>query len=236
MNPEKIIHRMSFENLSFSHDKKHVLFENVNFDFPLNEFVWLRAPSGHGRSSLLLMLAALQMPEQGRYWINDSNVAEMSFEEFLPYRLRIGFGFDMGGLIYNRTLFDNIMLPLSYHNRIPYGEARDRVNHLFKYFEIERHRDLRPSFVSGGLRKLACVIRAIAIYPELLLLDDPSVGLGHEHSLKLSRLLNDLKNQGLIHHIYMSSYDEKFISEFPHRTVEISKTALTSREDNKAVA
>ena len=71
------------------------------------------------------LLAGLEQPTRGAYLINGKNVGEMSFEESLPYRLAIGYGYDYGGLIHNRTLKDNVLLPLIYHKLVSEKEAHE---------------------------------------------------------------------------------------------------------------
>jgi ABC-type ATPase involved in cell division len=213
------IERLRFENLSFHFEGQAPLFENVDFEFPTNELVWVKAEHGSGRSTLLQILAALQVPTRGAYWINDQNVSEMSFEEFLPFRLAIGYGFDQGGLIHNRTLFDNLMLPLTYHRLMSTKEAARRVEGYLKDFGLWKYEAQRPSFIPGGSRKLACLLRALVLHPQMLLLDDPTVGLNQETALQYFDLLQKLRDEGSLSHIFISSFDEKFMNLVDHSEV-----------------
>lgn len=215
------IKKLRFENLSFQFESEDPIFENVDFEFPMNQNIWVKAEHGSGRSTLLQILAALQMPTKGSYHINDENVGEMSFEEFLPYRLAIGYGFDMGGLIHNRTLVENLALPLHYHKRGTLTEIKDHVTNLMKEFGLWKHRDQRPSFVPGGTRKLLCLLRAVVMQPQMLLLDDPTVGLPQEIALQYFDLLERLRKQGSLKHVFISSFDEKFMSLVEHNELFI---------------
>lgn len=227
------IERLRFEGLSFGFDPQTLLFEDVSFEFPLGDLVWIRADHGEGRSTLLQLLASLQTPTKGSYWINDQNVSEMSFEEFLPYRLKIGYGFDMGGLIHNRTLYENLILPLHYHRLISGKEASDRVLHLLEEFDVLRYKDVRPSFMPGGTRKLACMLRAIVHYPQMVLLDDPSVGIPQDTALQYFDLLQGLRQRGFIKHVFVSSFDNKFMSLLPHAEVCIDGRMLHSETESE---
>ena len=206
------IEKLRFENLTFQFEGQDPLFQSVDFDFPVDRLVWVKAEHGSGRSTLLQLLAVLQVPTRGSYWINDQNISEMSFEEFLPYRLMIGYGFDTGGLIHNRTLFENLILPLNYHKLLTPQQAAERVNTYLEHFNLMKYKDMRPSFISGGTRKLACMLRAIIHHQQMVLLDDTTVGLDESVALRLFDLIQDLRaNQGL-RHVFLSSYDEKFMS------------------------
>lgn len=233
------IERLRFEGLGFRFDGQDFLFENVDFEFPMDRIVWVKAEHGNGRSTLLQILAALQMPTKGSYWINDANVGEMSFEEFLPFRLAIGYGFDTGGLIHNRTLFENLMLPLNYHKTLSGHDAASRVTHYLKEFGLWKYRDQRPSFIPGASRKIACLLRSIILHPQLLLLDDPTVGLSQDTALKYFDVLQHLRDQKILRHVFMSSFDEKFMGLMDCTQIHIDGGILHRNPDQfekKAVA
>ena len=216
-----IFESLKFENLSFQHEGEGALFENVDFQFPMNETVWVRAQSGAGRSILLQIIAGLLIPQKGKYFINDMNVAEMSFEEFLPYRLKIGYGFDLGGVIHNRTLLENITLPLLYHKICNQQDAEAKAHDYLEKLGIAKFAHQRPSMVPGGVRKMTCLIRALIMEPEMLLLDDPSVGLGQDQSLKYFDCIENLKKNKKIKHLFISSFDERLMSCVPHKEIFI---------------
>jgi phospholipid/cholesterol/gamma-HCH transport system ATP-binding protein len=215
------IQNLQFEDLKFGYEGQDLIFDGTDFDFPLNEIVWVKASSGAGRSSLLQLMAGLQSPMQGKYLINNQNVAEMSFEEFLPFRMSIGYGFDFGGLINNRTLLENVTLPLEYHKICSHKEAQERGTEIFQQLGAMKFKDQRPALVPGGVRKLTCLIRAIITEPEMILLDDPSVGVGQDTILKYFDLIDGLRKQGKTHHIFVSSFDDKLMSCLEHNEIYI---------------
>lgn len=222
------IDSIKFDNLSFGYHDGGLLFDRVTFEFPLNQFVRIQAESGHGRSTLLQMLAVLQNPKSGNYIINDRSVTEMAFDEFLPFRLNIGYGFDMGGLINNRTLLENLTLPLLYHKMMGEKEARERGEHYLREMDLLKYKDQRPAVVPGGVRKQMCLLRAIVHHPQMLLLDDPTVGLGADASVKYFDLIHDLHSKNIIRHIFLSSFDESLMSTFSHQWVVIDNGLLHS--------
>lgn len=222
MNNSKI-ESLKFENLIYGYESEGLIFDKVDFDFPMGEIVWVKAESGSGRSSLLQIMAGLQYPQKGSYLINDQNVTEMSFEEFLPYRLKIGYGFDFGGLINNRTLLENTTLALVYHKVMNQEEADIKMRSYFKNFGALKYADQRPAMVPGGIRKLTCLIRALATEPDVLLLDDPSVGVGQENILKYFDVIQELRKKGKCQHVFVSSFDEKLMSCLEHNEVFIDQ-------------
>lgn len=215
------IESLKFEGVSFTHEGQEPIVQNVEFDFPMNEVLWVKADEGAGKSSLLQILAGLQIPQSGKYLINGENVVEMSFEEFLPYRLKIGYSFDYGGLINNRSLYDNLMLPLLYHKVLSPEECKARVEALIKEFGIEKFAHERPAHVPGRIRKLTCLMRAVVMQPEVLLLDDPSVGLGQDSIYIFADHIHRLRKEGHLKHIFISSYDEKFMNLFNYQIIHL---------------
>ncbi len=208
-----MIKSLEFKEVSFSFEGQDLILDKASIVIPLGETISLRGDRGSGRSTLLQLLAGLQMPTQGHLEFNGINVTELTFEEFLPFRLKIGYTFDLGGLISNRTLFDNLILPLEYHNICSPTEARDRVNYYLDKFSLQKSKDMRPANVSGGMRKLTCLIRSLLLEPEILLLDDLTVGLSKPQVELFCNCLNDLRSQNKTHTIIFSSYDEAFVKQ-----------------------
>lgn len=232
------IDNLKFDGVTFSHDGQKPILQNVDFEFPCQEVVRIESAEGAGKSTLLQILAGLQIPQSGEYLINGENVLEMSFEEFLPYRLRVGYTFDYGGLLSNRTLFDNLMLPLLYHKIVSPEEAKERVQNIFSVFGVTDKAHERPAHVPGRIRKLTTLMRTLVLKPDLLILDDPSVGLGQESIQTFVAHIQQLREEGFLRHVFFSSYDEKFMSLFDFYTVrlEAGQLYLKNTEMQKRVA
>lgn len=208
-----LINSIEFTDVSFSFENNDPILEHTNLSFPLGEVISLRGDRGSGRSTLLQLLAGLQLPTMGQIKFNGVSVSDLSFEEFLPYRLKIGYTFDLGGLISNRTLIDNLLLPLDYHNICSSKEAHDRVNYYIDKFNLGKAKEMRPANVSGGVRKLTCLIRSLLLEPEVLLLDDLTVGLSKPHVELFCSCMNDLRKANKNHTVIFSSYDEAFVKQ-----------------------
>ncbi|MGZ3775851.1 MAG: ATP-binding cassette domain-containing protein [Bdellovibrio sp.] len=220
------IESLKFEGVSFSHQGHDLIVQNVDFDFPMNEVLWIKAEEGAGKSSLLQLLAGLQIPQSGKYLINGENICDMSFEDFLPYRLQIGYSFDYGGLISNRSLFDNLMLPLLYHKILTPEKAKERVETTLRDFDIIKFSQERPAHVPGRIRKLVCLLRALIMRPQVLLLDDPSVGLGQDFVCVLVDHIHRFRKEECFKHIFISSYDTHFMNLFEHQIIHLNDGQL----------
>lgn len=227
------IKSIRFEQISLAFPGQDPIFLNADFEFPVNEVVWLKSSEGGGKSTLLQVLAGLQEPSSGKYFLNENDVMEMTFEEFLPYRLNIGYSFDYGGLINNRTILDNLYLPLTYHKIVDTKEAHNRVNEILKTFDLKKYLQERPAHVPGRIRKLVCLLRPLLMRPQLLLLDDPSVGLGQETQGQYVDYLFKLKKEGSLDHVFVSTYDEKFMNNFEYQVIHLSEGQLYLQPKNE---
>lgn len=228
-----IIQSLKFEGVGFNYEGHDPLFQNTDIEFPVNSVNVFRGEHGAGRSTILQILAGLQSPTQGKYYLNGLDVTEMSFEDFLPFRLKMGYGFDMGGLISNRTIYENLILPLVYHNLCSKEEAHDRVMFYIDRYHLNKQKNERPAHVSGGVRKATCIIRALITEPEVLFLDDPTIGLTKD----MAQILGDsiqrhMKDHGL-HTVFISSYDEKFIALFEHQLLYLESGQIYRSPDSE---
>ena len=149
--------QLNFTNMSFSDENGICLFQDLNFDFPLNETVLIRGEAGSGKSLLLKLMAGLLLPTSGAYYINGVNVSEQCFNEFLPYRLAIGYSFENGGLVGNKSLRENLRLPLEYHQIMGDQAADERVDELIESFGLERVQNRRPHDLSGSYKRLSLI-------------------------------------------------------------------------------
>lgn len=230
------IESLRFEGVSFRHEGHDPVLLNCDFEFPAGRTVLLKSPEGAGKSTLLQIMAGLALPQSGSYYVNDENVVPMSFEEFLPYRLRIGFSFDYGGLINNRTLEDNLLLPLLYHKILDHKAAHVRVAEALSRFDMRKYRNERPAHVPGRLRKLTVLLRSLITHPQMLLLDDPSVGLGEATLETYVDWMKELRAEGHLRHAFVSSYDETFLSMLPHEIVHLDAGLLYHQPGEASVA
>jgi len=230
------IESLRFEGLTFSYENSAPIFQGLDFEFPMNRLVWFNAESGQGRSSLLQLLGALRFPDSGFVCLNDMKVSDMSFEEFLPYRLKIGYSFDFGGLLNNKTIFENLTLPLMYHKILDIESANKRVLEYLKFLAIDKYKDQRPAVVPGGVRKITCMLRALILHPDVLLLDDPSVGMNESTFLRYFDLIKKIQSEGALRHIFVSSFDKKLMGLLGSTEVVIDDGRLYLNESQEKYA
>ncbi len=203
------IKTIQFNEATFTYEvSDRPVFDKLTFEVPANSNIFITGSGGGGQSTFLKLLAVLIQPQAGQLLFNGLDTTQMSFEDFLPIRLKIGYSFDLGGLFTNRTLHDNLTLPLIYHKVCTQEEADERANKLAADFGFDRQQHQRPAMVSGGLRKLICVLRAFMLDPEMLVMDDPFTGIGMEASRKLVRMIQERRETSALKHVFLTSRDE----------------------------
>lgn len=232
----RVIQSIEFKDVCFAFENQDFILDRASMKFPLGEVVSLRGDRGAGRSTLLQLLAGLQVPSQGLFEMNGINVVDMNFEDFLPFRLKIGYTFDLGGLISNRTINENLLLPLNYHRICSAGDAQARVNYYLDKFNLQKFRDVRPANVSGGIRKLTCLIRSLLLEPEILLLDDMTVGLSKPQVDLFCQCIDDLRKVGKNHTVIFSSYDEAFVRQIETASIYFESGQIFLHQLEKKVA
>jgi len=203
-----LIESVRFEGLTFAYDLERPVFDNLTFEVPMGLNLYITGTGGSGLSTFLKLLGVIIQPQKGRVVMNGKDTSTMSFEEFLPYRSKIGYSFDFGGLFANRTLHDNLILPLLYHKVCSENEAHEQARSLAVEFGFERQAQQRPALVSGGLRKLICVLRAFIMHPQMMVMDDPFTGIGMDASRKVVRMIQERRETGGLKHVFLTSRDE----------------------------
>ncbi len=213
------------KDLNFAYGEKSIL-KNINLELPTGKVVWIHGASGSGKSVFAKILAGLMQSTSGDFIINDQSVNEMSFEEFLPLRMNIGYSFDFGGLINNRTIVQNLRLPLEYHHAVPSEEADARVKDLAEMFNLTGVLHERPATIPGAFRKAACVARAFIMNPEMIVLDDPTTGLRGELKKKLKELIRQRRAEGTLKHIFIVTEDHEFVGDLFDEVILVKNNSI----------
>lgn len=221
------------EAVSFKYAAGNQVFDDVSLSLPMGKIMHVTGPSGHGQSTLLKILALLSAPTTGTIRVNGEPVSEMTFEEFLPWRIEIGYTFEGGGLLANRTLEENLILPHLYHNLSEPDEVKESIRSIAKRFKFDAFLERRPAMVSGGLRKLITILRPVLLRPSFLLMDDPFSGLDPETARELEKLVLELRAKSEIETVYFTSRDETWPGRLGAQQLWVENGKLDIRDYKK---
>jgi phospholipid/cholesterol/gamma-HCH transport system ATP-binding protein len=133
--------------------------------------------SGTGKSVLLKLIIGLEKMDAGSICIQGQEIAGLGLTEMNRLRIKIGFLFQHAALYDSLTVAQNVAFPLERHTQMPKSERSDRVQELLSSVGMEHDFNKLPSDISGGMQKRVGLARALALKPEILLLDEPTAGL-----------------------------------------------------------
>lgn len=167
--------KINISNLTKSFGSQTVL-QDLKLNLENVSSLAIVGPSGGGKSTLLRILAGLEVPQKGTIHINDKEL-KFSHKNLQSHRKEIGVVFQAYNLFPHLTALKNITLPLVKVQGLKKEEAESRALELLQKFQLEEHSHKRPHQLSGGQQQRVAIVRAIALKAKLLLLDEPTSAL-----------------------------------------------------------
>jgi phospholipid/cholesterol/gamma-HCH transport system ATP-binding protein len=166
---------IEFDKVSIAFDDKVVL-ENISFGLARGETKAVFGVAGSGKSTLLKLAIGLLRPDSGSIKVLGEEITHMSEPELFELRRRVGIVFQESALFDSLKVYENVAYRLM-EEGLPAEEIERRVREVLRFVELERTYDMRPSELSGGMRRRVAIARAIITEPEVLLYDSPTGGL-----------------------------------------------------------
>lgn len=203
---------------------------DINLKIDKGEFVFLVGPSGSGKSTLLRMLIRDMVPTQGTIIVNEWDIARLPNKKIPELRKKIGVVFQDLKLLMDRTIFENIMLPLEMAN-VTKAEAEQKVNEIMTQIGIAEHKNKFPVQLSGGELQRAAIARALVFSPDILLADEPTGNLDVATSWEIVKLLQDINKSGTT--ILMATHNTDIVSSLLKRVISLEKGKLV-KDSKKA--
>ena len=169
---------------------------NLSFDVADRQMVLVSGHSGAGKSTLLKLIAAMEKCTSGAVLVGGQNVGGLA-RAALPYlRRRIGMVFQDQKLLFDRTVFENVMLPLSIAG-FPRRDAAQRVRAALDKVGLASREKALPVTLSGGEQQRLAIARAVVNRPTLLLADEPTAHLDRETAADVARIFHEFHHVGV---------------------------------------
>ena len=216
---------IKFKNISKRYPDGYVALNNIDLTVESGEMVFLTGHSGAGKSTLLKLIAAIERPTSGTITISEQNIAQLK-SGAIPYlRRKIGFIFQDHKLLFDRNVFDNVLLPLqisSFDNKAVAGRVRaalDKVGLLKKENAL-------PITLSGGERQRLCIARAVVHRPNILIADEPTGNLDVEYARDIMAMFNSFNQLGVT--VLIATHDASLLEDTQHRILSLKQGKLAA--------
>ena len=168
---------IAVEDLHKSFGNQKVL-NGISLAVSRGETLAVLGRSGTGKSVLLRLIIGLEKPDSGSVRIHGQDIAGLALDQLGEIRKKMGFLFQHAALYDSLTVEQNVAFPLQHHKKtMSKSEQSDRVGALLAEVGMEGHLEKMPSDISGGMQKRVGLARALALEPDILLLDEPTAGL-----------------------------------------------------------
>jgi cell division transport system ATP-binding protein len=192
--------------------------KSVSFSLAAGELAFLTGRSGAGKSTLLKLIAAIERPSAGTVLVNGQNVGALK-RSAVPYlRRNIGLVFQDQKLLYDRSVFDNVMLPLAFSGYPPKEAARRARAALDKVGLLAREK-ANPIQLSGGEQQRLAIARAVVNRPALLIADEPTANLDAESAGLILEVFRAFHQVGVT--LLISTHDQALIERYAERVLRL---------------
>ena len=190
----------------------------VSFALEAGEFAFLTGHSGAGKSTLLKLIPAIERPTSGSVIVNGQNVGALK-RSAVPYlRRNLGLVFQDQKLLYDRTVYDNVMLPLSFSGQPPREAARRARAALDKVGLLARER-ANPIQLSGGEQQRLAIARAVVNRPAMLVADEPTANLDAESAGRIIDIFVSFHQVGVT--LLIATHDQALIERYGRRVLRL---------------
>ncbi|RJQ36076.1 ATP-binding cassette domain-containing protein [Candidatus Microgenomates bacterium] len=191
------------------------------------EFVFLVGPTGSGKTTIFRLLIRDLLPSEGSITVGDFDIIKLPKQKISYYRKKIGVVFQDLKLLFDRTVLENIVLPLEVVG-VKTLEAKKRAEEIMNQVGILDHQDKFPLQLSGGELQRAAIARALVLSPDILLADEPTGNLDPKTSKEIIKLLLEINKNGTT--IIMATHNEDIVNQLAKRVVALEKGRILRDE------
>jgi len=211
---------IEFNQVSKRYPTGQIALYNINLTLLAGEMVFITGHSGAGKSTLLKLVALLERPTQGEVLIGGSPLTRLSHRQVPAYRRRIGFIFQDPHLLYDRSVFENVAIPLLIAGMRP-SEIRRRVHAALDKVGLSNKVSSFPLMLSAGEKQRVGIARAVVNRPTIILADEPTGNLDPELAQDIMYTFAQFNELGAT--VLIASHDHALVERMQKRTIVLQK-------------
>lgn len=196
-------------------ENKQEILKGININIEKGDLVAIVGPSGSGKSTLLNILGTIDKPTSGKYLLEGQDISNISERGLSEIRnKKIGFVFQSFNLLMNKTVVENILMPLKFTRR-KITNKKEKVNHLMERLNIKYLEKKKPNVLSGGEQQRVAIARALINDAEIILADEPTGALDNKNSEEVMNILSSLSKDGIT--VVIITHDENIAAKCKKR-------------------
>lgn len=216
---------IEFSDVTKRYPGGHEALSGVNLTIAQGEMVFVTGHSGAGKSTLLKLIAAIERPTSGHVIVNGQNLGRLRRSSLPYFRRNIGLIFQDHKLLYDRSVYDNVLLPLHIQG-VAGADAQRRVRAALDKVGLLKKERARPITLSGGEQQRLCIARAIVSRPALVLADEPTGNLDDTYAREIMDMFvafNQIKVT-----LVISTHDHDLIRRYGGRALTLAEGRLVA--------
>lgn len=207
---------IEFKHVFKSYGQSANILADINFNISRGEFVFVSGPSGAGKSTLLKLIGGLENPSRGSITVNGQQLDSMPARARPYLRRAVGIILQDTHLLYDRSAFENVMLPLAVMN-LDHKKAVSRARAAIAKVGLSSKEKLNPIALSGGEQQRLAIARAIVNRPAILIADEPTANLDQDNANRILDVFRDFNRVGVT--TLIASHDVPLLQRHANRTL-----------------
>jgi cell division transport system ATP-binding protein len=222
---------IKFEHVKKCYPDGFKALHDVSFHLSRGEMAFLTGHSGAGKSTLLKLIMLMERVSEGKATVGGQNLSNIPRRQIPYFRRHVGVVFQDHRLLFDRSVFDNVALPLEISG-MSHRDIGRRVRAALDKVGLLSKEKLSPIQLSGGEQQRVGIARAVVNKPPLLLADEPTGNLDPELSADIMKLFMQFNQVGVS--ILIASHDLALIHALHYRVIELSQGSIVSKQKNNA--